>query len=341
MFTSKTSVFTPAFSKKYAGVWEFAFNAKENDNEVKGLGNSVDFGDRIYDPRKGGWSSIDKKVDQYPSVNPYCFALNTPIQAIDPNGKLVIFINGMHDGTGGRREYWEGIDKRIMAKMGDFKSMYFDGAIGGASNTKKSALDGFKNSCFFGGLGVGIYTAALNVSFASNVNYNVRMKAGEKMGKEKAAEIFANLKDGETIKIVAHSMGTAYSRGFVKALNDYQNNNKQYENVVIEYELDINSFNGSKLSRSPFVKQTDYISNKGDNVANGGILGNIIGSSDSNIPGGNNITQKIEDYEGSHSINDPTVKKAISESVPNFGTTDSNYSKDKNQSPVYEENPKK
>ena len=329
-------MFSP-FSSKIFPLYRFAFNGKENINELTGVGNSVDFGDRIYDSRKGSWSSIDKKFDEYPSVSPYSFALNTPIQAIDPNGKLVIFINGFHHGDGGRSEYWQGTDKRIMAKMGDYKSMYFDGAMGGASNTAKSALMGMG----VGGPMFGIFTSALCVSNVSNVNYKVRMKAGEKMGKEKAAEIFANLKDGESIKIVTHSMGTAYSRGFVKALKEYQNSHKKHEKVMFEYELNINSFNGSNCPASPSVKTTDFISNKGDNVANGGFLGNLIGSPDSHIKNGNDITKTIGDYDGSHSISDPTVKKAIDESVPKLGTTDHNYSKDNNQSPIYEQNPKK
>ncbi|HUM47427.1 MAG TPA: hypothetical protein PLD84_10885, partial [Chitinophagales bacterium] len=31
--------------------YRFGFNGKENDNEAKGSGNSVEFGARIYDPR--------------------------------------------------------------------------------------------------------------------------------------------------------------------------------------------------------------------------------------------------------------------------------------------------
>ena len=39
--------------------YRWGFNGKETDNEVKGNGNSLDFGARIYDSRLGRWLSVD------------------------------------------------------------------------------------------------------------------------------------------------------------------------------------------------------------------------------------------------------------------------------------------
>jgi len=64
----------------------------EKDDEVKGQGNSLDFGARIYDPRIGRWLSIDPLFKKYPSWSPYNFVLNTPIQAIDPDGRDVYMV---------------------------------------------------------------------------------------------------------------------------------------------------------------------------------------------------------------------------------------------------------
>ena len=36
-----------------SGTYRFGYNGQENDNEVKGNGNSLDFGDRESDPRLG------------------------------------------------------------------------------------------------------------------------------------------------------------------------------------------------------------------------------------------------------------------------------------------------
>lgn len=64
----------------------YGFNGKELDSDIKGLGNSYNFDARIYDPRVSRFLSIDPLYHTYPSIEPYAFAANTPIQAIDFNG---------------------------------------------------------------------------------------------------------------------------------------------------------------------------------------------------------------------------------------------------------------
>jgi len=66
------------------------FNGMEKDDEVKGGGNSYDFGARILDPRVGRWLSRDAHEAKYPNLNPYNFVSNNPIVYIDPDGKDII-----------------------------------------------------------------------------------------------------------------------------------------------------------------------------------------------------------------------------------------------------------
>ena len=66
----------------------FGFNGMEKDDEVKGAGNSLDFGARMYDSRLGRFLSIDPYQIYYPSVTSYGFAANTPILAKDKDGKF-------------------------------------------------------------------------------------------------------------------------------------------------------------------------------------------------------------------------------------------------------------
>ena len=70
-----------------AGSYRYGFNGKEKDNEVKGEGNSLDFGARIYDPRIGRWFSTDPLQNKYPGVSPYVFVRNSPLVKYDPDGK--------------------------------------------------------------------------------------------------------------------------------------------------------------------------------------------------------------------------------------------------------------
>jgi len=68
-----------------SGSYRYGFNGKENDNEVKGQGNQVDFGARIYDPRLGRWLSTDP--DKRGWYNPYQSFGNNPVLFKDPDGR--------------------------------------------------------------------------------------------------------------------------------------------------------------------------------------------------------------------------------------------------------------
>ncbi len=70
-----------------AGAYRYGFNGKENDNEVKGEGNSLDFGARVYDPRIGRWLSVDPLSSKFPNETPYSFAACNPIRLIDADGR--------------------------------------------------------------------------------------------------------------------------------------------------------------------------------------------------------------------------------------------------------------
>jgi RHS repeat-associated protein len=76
------------------GDYRYGFNRKENDNEVKGEGNQLDYGMRIYDPRVARFLSVDPISKSYPMLTPYQFASNTPIQAIDLDGLEAFYVHG-------------------------------------------------------------------------------------------------------------------------------------------------------------------------------------------------------------------------------------------------------
>ncbi len=72
--------------------YRYGFNGKEKDDEIKGAGNSVDFGARMYDSRLGKWFSIDQYAAKYPYLSPYLFANNQPIILIDKDGKDIYYV---------------------------------------------------------------------------------------------------------------------------------------------------------------------------------------------------------------------------------------------------------
>jgi RHS repeat-associated protein len=280
--------------------YRYGFNNKEKDEEVKGNGNSYDFGARTYDPRIGRWFARDVLEKSYPEISPYAFVLNTPIRAKDPDGNLVIFINGQHDGTGGTSKYWDGYDTKVKKRLGDKNSRYVDGAVGGWANTGVNFLKG--------NLGVG---GAIQVVKHSNVNMKVRIAAGKAQGLIDAPDIIASLQDGETIKIVTHSMGTGFSRGYTEGIMKYAKKHHLESKVKFVYELDVNSFEGASLPADKNVQKTQ---NKTGGMDGGDIgpwlMDKIIKSVPTvgPVPNAENTTDKTDANKG-HDIGPMSTSK--------------------------------
>ena len=83
--------------KMNEGDYTYGFNGMENDNEIKYNGNSIDFGDRMYDSRLGRWQAMDPLASKYPSLNPYNFVANSPLMYIDPDGRKIVFAENSSD----------------------------------------------------------------------------------------------------------------------------------------------------------------------------------------------------------------------------------------------------
>ncbi len=72
--------------------YRYGYNGKEKDSELKGEGNSYDFGERMYDPRIARFLSIDPLTTKFPLFSPFLFAGNSPIFAIDKNGEYIYIV---------------------------------------------------------------------------------------------------------------------------------------------------------------------------------------------------------------------------------------------------------
>ena len=116
----------PSFIKN-----RFLYGGKERITQF-GLG-LYNFEARMYRAQLGRFHTPDKKALDTPWLSPFAYCACNPVNAIDPDGKLVIFINGYHDGTeGGKAKYWNGADRQIMNHIADHHARYYDGALGGS-----------------------------------------------------------------------------------------------------------------------------------------------------------------------------------------------------------------
>jgi RHS repeat-associated protein len=231
--------------------YRFGYNGKESDNDWKGEGNVYDYGFRVYDPRIGKFLSIDPIEENNTGWGSYVYTLNTPIRAIDPDGRVVLFFNGRNGPflpfpddkeaeSGGSRAYWREIrdervyawDKLVMDRIRDHKARYYDGA-GGPGNT----------------------IAAKERQF----NPLQRFTDGFALGQSQASAIIMNLESGESIKIVSHSMGAMFGRGFMfGVLSELDNVNrvraaigaKPIERIgLFEMEIAVSPLHGDEMKQ--------------------------------------------------------------------------------------------
>jgi RHS repeat-associated protein len=67
-------------------VYRYGFNGKENDDEVKGSGDQIDYGMRMYDPRAGRFLSVDPLQKKFADMSPYVYAMDRPVDGVDLDG---------------------------------------------------------------------------------------------------------------------------------------------------------------------------------------------------------------------------------------------------------------
>ena len=94
--------------------YRMGFNGMEKDDEIKGKGNSLDFGARMYDSRLGRFLSIDPEFKLQPGQSVYKAFLNNPLIFTDPSGSTEFFYNGKWIGT-------DGVNNNLLAKVTDVK----------------------------------------------------------------------------------------------------------------------------------------------------------------------------------------------------------------------------
>jgi RHS repeat-associated protein len=246
--------------------YQYRYNSKEYQDEL-GL-NMYDYGNRNYDPAIGRWNTMDKLSELYFDKSSYVYALNTPVQAIDPDGNVVIFINGMHLGDGGKPDYWRTYEKRKTYNYTPF------GNVASWENVETSAFDrsvmnhlGDQNAIYRDGRSA---VAHLRGDVGSIFDPYDRSRSGYQQGKEDAKGIIANLARDkttgeivETIKIITHSMGAAYGKGYVEALQEYIKTlpKEQQSQIKISLVADFDPFQAGylKANKDVYTQQFTHL----------------------------------------------------------------------------------
>ena len=207
---------------------------------------------------------MDPLAEKYFGQSPFNYVHNNSINSIDPDGRLVIFVNGQHGGTGGSVKYWEGFDSRVKTYLHDSNAWYYDGAIGGWGST----------------LGAGIFTGLGN-----NLSSENRYQAGYDKGYEDAAYLIESLSRdengniNETIKIITHSMGGVFGNGMQNGILKYLREHPELrKQVKINLVAHFDPFQADEMwaDRNIFTQQFIHIDKKGRKDSDGlGFLANL------------------------------------------------------------------
>ena len=199
-------------------VQPYKYNAKEL-NRMHGL-DWYDYGARMYDPVIGRWTAVDPLAEKYYSMSPYGYCLDDPVNAIDPDGRKVVFINGKIGGGSpvAGSQYWNGTNSTFVQKAEKF----------------------FND---------------INVSF-TNRDYGYLSSASQrrKEGYEYAKSVYHNwissMQPDESFKLVSHSMGGAFSMGIEDYIKE-QGRSVDYNVMINTYQVD--KINVDKSSKTFYI----------------------------------------------------------------------------------------
>lgn len=226
------------------------FNVEEKTIGYYNLKDSL-IGSVILADNKIKWLSIDPLAKDYPGISPYTYVANNPINSIDPDGRKILFVNGYYNtGDGSMPSY---IAQNGIGTVGG--QGYWGGSfIGGAKTFFKD-----NKTDFIDGRG------------SWNSTGEERFNAGYEYAKANLTTITADMVKGETVKIVSHSMGSAYAEGVIKYLQEQK---ISVEKVVHLSAADPSGFKASSAPTLQLNLENDIVlgyKNFGENNMIGGV----------------------------------------------------------------------
>ena len=74
--------------------YRYGFQGQENDDEIKGEGNSINYKYRMHDPRVGRFFAVDPLAAEYPWNSPYAFSENSTIAFFELEGLEKVSMHG-------------------------------------------------------------------------------------------------------------------------------------------------------------------------------------------------------------------------------------------------------
>lgn len=178
------------------------------------------YGARYYEPRLSLWMSTDPMQEKYPQHTSYLFVGSNPVNAIDPDGNKIVFINGKIGGGSPKAgaSYWNGNNSDFVKGA---KSFFHDDKV-----------------------------AFTDADYGYLSTAKGRETSGYEYAKAHYKQWVSDMKPDEAFNLVSHSMGGAFSKGIEKYLKEMGRK--------VEYNLMINTYQVDRI-HNPKSNETFYI----------------------------------------------------------------------------------
>jgi len=246
--------------------YRMGFNGKENDREISGDGNNLDYGFRIYDSRLGKFLSIDPLTKDYPEQTPYQYTENSPIAFIDIDGLEKLGASQKFIST-----FWKPIFSVVFKDDMLKQSLYTNISRDGLKDKVVVLFATFKNdNTNYGGFTTDLLGQAKFMKGYENGDYEINNK--NKALYAKMGEIFTDLKltpddiinyskSNKDIKVLVIAMNETVAKKFTgnelrkKAAKIFANevnahllkfirglNTDAYDNHIEYFKLDVENY---------------------------------------------------------------------------------------------------
>jgi RHS repeat-associated protein len=271
--SSKALSNTPTNKYKYSG--KELQSAEFSDGS--GL-EMYDFGARNYDPQIGRWTSPDPVADKWNSYSPYNYAVNNPINVVDPDGQDAIFTYDAETKTLtiSAKIYYQGKNlpkdakerEALMKTVNDnLKAMYKDGTGKDGDNewTVKFDITASINE----DVKQGDLQKGENIMTVDGDAKELLQKDGSKRANVQGGKSNMGYLEGKAgLWTDTHEIG--HMLGFKDRYDDYSTANKTLASVAHDgYQSDMMGAHGAKvLNQSHYddaVKYTNFKLNQGQN----------------------------------------------------------------------------
>ncbi|WP_299362488.1 RHS repeat-associated core domain-containing protein, partial [Winogradskyella sp.] len=201
---------------------KYKYNGKELNDEL-GL-DWYDFGARNYDASLGRWMNLDPLAEKYTNLSPFSYVANNVINAIDPDGRLIIFIGGLR--------LWEAqTDQLAFGKSGFYTK---DEGVFNYWRDYGEDRNSFGQKADIVSIFTNIHKDNNHLFTSGSSSWTSQASKRKVEGKRKAKKFYRKFKKGkikladdEVIRIVSHSQGGAHAAGFAEQLMTYKDKDGQ------------------------------------------------------------------------------------------------------------------